>query len=185
MGHDLRPLGQRVRSAIKQEIRSTMLSTTVLVIVALIAIAVIVYVANRRQRVAIPIITDGMSMSDVFRAFANTPIELSTGPVTSKLFSANVSVVTSEEFKGSPGEKLKMGVSRDKNGDQWAYCYTDEDKLLATNPAGTFYAKMSFTGFFGMITRDPQFRGIYIDSGSIDSFVIPREVYGLVATDRR
>lgn len=162
-----------------------MRSTTVLVIIALLTTAVIVYVVNRREHVALPIIKDDMTISDVFRAFANTPIELSTGPVTSQLVSTDVLVVTSEEFKGTPGEKLKMGVSRDKNGDQWAYCYTDEDKLLVTNPPVTFYAKMSFTGFFGMITRDTQFRGIYIDGGSPDSFVIPREVYELVPIDRR
>lgn len=158
---------------------------TVLVVIVVLAIGVIVRVANRRERVAIPIITDDMTISDVFRAFANTPIEQSTGPVTSKLVTTDVLVVTSEEFTGAPGEKLKMGVSRDINGDQWAYCYTDEDKLLVTNPPGTFYAKMNFTGFFSMIIRDPGFRGIYINGGSPESFVIPREVYELVAVDRR
>jgi SseB protein N-terminal domain len=157
-----------------------MRSTAALLIIALIVIAVIAYVANSRKRVALPIITDDRTISDVFRAFANTPIELSIGPVTSKLVSTDVLVVTSEEFKGMPGEKLKMGVSRDQNGDQWAYCYTDEERLLVTNPPGTFYSRMSFTGFFRMITRDPQFRGVYIDGGSPDSFVVPREFFELV-----
>jgi len=68
-------------------------------------------------------------------------------------------------------------TARDKFGQEWFYAYTDEAELLKVFPEGARYVEMNFRDFLTTAESKPGIGGIFINSGSDDSYPIPKTFF--------
>jgi hypothetical protein len=122
-----------------------------------------------------------MTTEEVIRQNSDTPVGESIVPIATSLSKHSLFVATESAPSTQPAtvvlDELRFRTAQDNQGHLWAYAYTTQAELLRTFPHGTPYAELEFKDFFQIIERDGNFAGILLNSGSDDSYPIPREVF--------
>lgn len=122
-----------------------------------------------------------MTTEEIIRHYADAPIEDSIGPVTQSLADTMIFLASDssshEERTEVTLDALRFRVGTDGQGREWAYVYTSQNELIETFGEGTPYIELSFRDFFEIAVLETLFAGIFINSGSEDSYPIPRELF--------
>jgi hypothetical protein len=111
-----------------------------------------------------------MNFRELVESFGASPIEDSIAPIAEHLAPTTV-------FVGIDESTSKWRVAADKNGDFWAYFYTDLDEFRSTFPQGGQFAELAFQDAFQIVESDSKFRGIFLNSNSKQFYPIPREMF--------
>jgi hypothetical protein len=126
--------------------------------------------------------TKTMTTEELIRQSANLPIGQSVIPITTSLAKQSVFVATDDTATSQPTttalQHLRFKTAADKLGRMWVYAYTNQAEFSRAFPQGGPFYELSFADFFGVVERDAQFAGIFLNSGSDASYPIPREVFG-------
>ena len=112
------------------------------------------------------------SINELIAAHQDSPLGKSIREVSRGLAQCYVWLPT--ESTHEEGKPLRLGISTDNQGRDWAYAYTDESELLAAFPKGTPYFQMRFRDAFAMVAEDPRFGGIFINHPARLRFAQPQ-----------
>ena len=122
-----------------------------------------------------------VTAEEIIKQNINLPVGQSIQPIAGRLVAESVFVSTESAPSTQPTtvrlDKLRFRTAKDNQGRTWAYAYTSEEMLLKAFTQGSPYVKLSFVDFFGIIDRDSEFAGIFLNSGSDASYPIPRELF--------
>lgn len=121
------------------------------------------------------------AIKELFRKYKETPVKDSIVPIVKALAHKEILLATEGIHKG--GQMLNIAVSQDKQGNTWAYFYTEESELSAAFPQGSPYVALPFGDAFKIISKNETFGGIMINGSSKDFYLIPRELFDVVQTE--
>lgn len=105
--------------------------------------------------------------------YANVPLQESIGPVARELALRPLFVAV----KAATSDDLELTVAADKQGHLWIYVFTDQEELSRVFTQGSAFAEMSLSDILATIGPNEQFGGIFINSKSEATYLIPRDFF--------
>jgi hypothetical protein len=134
---------------------------------------------NRRKSMA----TVPTNVEQMIRQYRNLPIGKSVGPITKALAVQSMLVGTVGVTPTQDGKivgKICLKTGADNQGRQWVYAYTSRAEFSKAFPEGGLFAEISFPDLFGIVEKDQECGGLFLNSVSNASMPIPRELFGYV-----
>lgn len=114
-----------------------------------------------------------MSVKEVLEKYRESPINESLRPVAESLADTEI-LVAIQELEGGG---LAFQVGEDVDANLWLYAFTDEDEFARMFPDGGQFGQFNFRELLHMVDADEHFSGIFLNSRSESSYVIPRELF--------
>jgi tetratricopeptide (TPR) repeat protein len=117
----------------------------------------------------------GLLLKNLFHEYRETAIGESIKVIAPVLLKADVLILSQGEWKNttSGNATTAFRCNKDKNGQYWLLIFTDEAEFKKAFTAKDSFVEMRFADFFDVIAPNKEFGGIYINSGSQDSYVVP------------